>query len=237
MVYCAFCDESQYLEFVEDFKSRTKYTTSTKKKNLIRYILARLEERDYPEQVAERPIDNSISIEHILPQKPEEHWGLTEEEVESYVHLIGNLVLVGIDFNVSARNYELERKIFELRETGIRTTVDLLFEIEQESPPIWTKQEIENIASNSERIHFRKDQYIIKQNDIGDSLFIIADGVVNVTIDNNKGEKVMISKLGVGDFFGEMSLMTGEPRTANIIAEIPCVVLKVSKDTIKNIDV
>ena len=132
------------VEFVEDFKSRTKYTTSTKKKNLIRYILGRLEERDYPEQVAERPIDNSISIEHILPQKPEEHWGLTEEEVESYVHLIGNLVLVGIDFNVSARNYELERKIFELRESGIRTTVDLLSEIEQENPPIWTKQEIEN---------------------------------------------------------------------------------------------
>ena len=132
------------VEFIEDFKSRTKYTTSTKKKNLIRYILARLEERDYPEQVAERPIDNSISIEHILPQKPEEHWGLTEEEVESYVHLIGNLVLVGIDFNVSARNYELDRKIFELRESGIRTTVDLLSEIEQENPPIWTKQEIEN---------------------------------------------------------------------------------------------
>ena len=132
------------VEFVEDFKSRTKYTTSTKKKNLIRYILARLEERDYPEQVAERPIDNSISIEHILPQKPEEHWGLTEEEVESYVHLIGNLVLVGIDFNVNARNYELERKILELRESGIRTTVDLLSQIEQENPPIWTKQEIEN---------------------------------------------------------------------------------------------
>jgi len=132
------------VEFVEDFKLRTKYTTSTKKKNLIRYILARIEERDYPEQVAERPIDNSISIEHILPQKPEEHWGLTEEEVESYVHLIGNLVLVGIDFNVNARNYELERKILELRESGIRTTVDLLSQIEQENPPIWTKQEIEN---------------------------------------------------------------------------------------------
>ena len=45
----------------------------------------------------------------------------------------------------------------------------------------------------------------------------------------------MVSKLGVGDFFGEMSLMTGEPRTANIVAEIPCVVLKVNKDTIKKI--
>ena len=98
-----------------------------------------------------------------------------------------------------------------------------------------SNEEIENVAINSERIHFNKDQYIIKQNDEGDSLFIIADGVVGVTVDNDKGEKVMVSKLGVGDFFGEMSLMTGEPRTANIVAEIPCVVLKVNKDTIKNI--
>ena len=61
------------------------------------------------------------------------------------------------------------------------------------------------------------------------------DGVVTVTVENDKGEKIIVSKLGVGDFFGEMSLMTGEPRTANIVAEIPCVVLKVNKDTIKNI--
>ena len=98
-----------------------------------------------------------------------------------------------------------------------------------------SNEEIENVAINSERIHFNKDQYIIKLNDEGASLFIIADGVVGVTVDNDQGEKIMVSKLGVGDFFGEMSLMTGEPRTANIVAEIPCVVLKVNKDTIKNI--
>ena len=67
----------------------------------------------YPDEFAERPIDNSISIEHILPQSPEQFWELTEDEVISYVHSIGNLVLVGIGFNSSARNFELERKITE----------------------------------------------------------------------------------------------------------------------------
>jgi CRP-like cAMP-binding protein len=42
-----------------------------------------------------------------------------------------------------------------------------------------------------------------------------------------------VSKLGVGDFFGEMSLMTGEPTTANVISESPTVALKVDKETIK----
>ena len=97
------------VEFIEDFKMRTQYTNSTKKKNLIRYILGRIEENKYPVQARERPIDDSISIEHLLPQKPEEYWGLTEDVVRPYVHLIGNLVLVGNGFNILARNYELER--------------------------------------------------------------------------------------------------------------------------------
>ena len=131
------------IEFIEDFKSGTQYTNSTKKKNLIRYILGRLEESRYPAQIRERPIDDSISIEHILPQKPDEHWSLTEDEVRSYVHLIGNLVLVGAGFNASARNYDLERKISALKETAIHTTSDLLTQIERDLPPNWTQEEIE----------------------------------------------------------------------------------------------
>ena len=130
------------IEFIEDFSSTTQYTNSTKKKNLIRYILGRLEESQYPVQVRERPIDDSISIEHILPQKSEEYWGINEEEVKPYVHLIGNLVLVGIGFNSSARNYELERKISALRETAIQTTSDLLTQIEEEYSLNWTQVEI-----------------------------------------------------------------------------------------------
>ena len=41
--------------------------------------------------------------------------------------------------------------------------------------------------------------------------------------------------MGVGDFFGEMSLMTGEPRTANVIAESPTVTLSVERDVIKRV--
>ena len=85
------------------------------------------------------------------------------------------------------------------------------------------------------RIHYNKNEYIIKQADLGDSLYIIADGVVGVQVKNEKDDLILASKLGVGDFFGEMSLMTGEPRTANIITENPCVVLKVNKNIMKEI--
>jgi hypothetical protein len=92
--------------------------------------------------VVERPIDESISIEHILPQRPEEHWGLSSEEVKPYVHQIGNLVLVGQGFNSSARNFGLEVKLEELGTTGVRTTAELISIISENENPVWSENEI-----------------------------------------------------------------------------------------------
>jgi len=93
-----------------------------------------------------------------------------------------------------------------------------------------------NLLSEScKRVHFNNNEMIIKQKDPGDSLYIIADGVVSVQLDVENGERKIVSKLGVGEFFGEMSLMTGEPRTANIIAESPTVTISVEKEIIKKL--
>ncbi len=134
-------------DFIQDFTSSTQYSNSKKRKSLLRYILGRFEEYHYPEQVNERPIDDSISIEHFLPQSPEEHWGLSSEDVKHYVHLIGNLFLVGQGFNSSARNFGIQRKIVELRNTGINTTAALISEISRNDPPVWTENEI-NLRTN-----------------------------------------------------------------------------------------
>ena len=134
-------------DFIQDFTSSTQYSNSKKRKSLLRYILGRFEEYHYPEQVNERPIDDSISIEHFLPQSPEEHWGLSSEDVKHYVHLIGNLFLVGQGFNSSARNFSIQRKIVELRNTGINTTAALISEISRNDPPVWTENEI-NLRTN-----------------------------------------------------------------------------------------
>ena len=56
-------------DFIQDFTTSTQYSNSKKRKSLLRYILGRFEEYNYPEQVNERPIDDSISIEHFSPSK------------------------------------------------------------------------------------------------------------------------------------------------------------------------
>ena len=97
------------------------------------------------------------------------------------------------------------------------------------------EDELTLLSESCKRVHFNNSEMIIKQKDPGDSLYIIADGVVSVQLDMENRERKIVSKLGVGDFFGEMSLMTGEPRTANIIAESPTVVINVEKEIIKKL--
>ena len=65
---------------------------------------------------------------------------------------------------------------------------------------------------------FEKDNVIIWAEDKGDALFIIADGKVKVSIVSEDGREVILSLLSKNAVFGELSLLDGRPRSANVIA-------------------
>ncbi len=76
----------------------------------------------------------------------------------------------------------------------------------------------EELVQKSSFIRFAKNEIIVRQNDLGDELFVITHGQVRVEVDT--GDRVAhLAILGRGEFFGEMSLLTGEPRAASIYAE------------------
>src|SRR5437660_11243903 len=52
----------------------------------------------------------------------------------------------------------------------------------------------------------------------GDALYVVAKGQVKVVLIGEDGREVILSVLGEGDFFGEMSLIDEEPRSAHVIA-------------------
>jgi PAS domain S-box-containing protein len=60
--------------------------------------------------------------------------------------------------------------------------------------------------------------------------YILCEGDAEVVLDNKVKEKVTLTHLGPGEYFGEMSILTGEPTSAAIIASGRCTVLAVSKD-------
>ena len=65
-------------------------------------------------------------------------------------------------------------------------------------------------------------------------MFVIIRGSVRVQIPESSYQKTL-GKLGEDDFFGEMSLLTGEPRSASVVAEEETDVLRIEKDAMKPI--
>jgi CRP/FNR family transcriptional regulator/CRP/FNR family cyclic AMP-dependent transcriptional regulator len=78
--------------------------------------------------------------------------------------------------------------------------------------------DLEAIARVTIARSYDKDQVIILAEEEGDALFIIADGQVKVSIVSEDGREVILSLLGEGAVFGELSLLDGKPRSANVVA-------------------
>lgn len=66
-----------------------------------------------------------------------------------------------------------------------------------------------------ERRTFRKGQVILRQGEEGDSLFLIVAGRVRIYTLGPEGHELSMSIFDAGDFFGELALLSGEPRSAS----------------------
>ena len=65
---------------------------------------------------------------------------------------------------------------------------------------------------------FTKGQMILLEDDLGQTFFVIAGGSVKITRLSDDGREVILAMLGESDFFGEMSLLDGAGRSANVVA-------------------
>ena len=65
---------------------------------------------------------------------------------------------------------------------------------------------------------FTKNQMILLEDDLGQTFFVISKGSVKITRLSDDGREVILAMLGEADFFGEMSLLDGDGRSANVVA-------------------
>jgi len=79
---------------------------------------------------------------------------------------------------------------------------------------------MDRIAAVAVEVEFPADHVIARQGDIGTGFFVIVSGAARVVRDG-----AVIARLGPGDFFGELSVLDGQPRLAQVLADGPTVCL------------
>jgi len=76
---------------------------------------------------------------------------------------------------------------------------------------------------------FEDDDLIMKEGEIGDTFYLIRSGSVALTVTGPSGEEVFSATLSEGEFFGEVALLTGRPRTATILAKGSAELMELSR--------
>ncbi|TAL61147.1 MAG: cyclic nucleotide-binding domain-containing protein [Legionella sp.] len=84
------------------------------------------------------------------------------------------------------------------------------------------------LARKLREVHYLADEIVIEQGDVGDQLYIVLTGKVDVSIKNKDVPRVSIATLGPGDVFGEIAILRSIPRTARITTLEPCTFLTIN---------
>ena len=79
-------------------------------------------------------------------------------------------------------------------------------------------EDLDSLIKVASRRTYPKEGVVFFENDIGEAMFLILSGRVKVTILSDDGREIILAVLSDGDFFGEMSLLDNEPRSATAIA-------------------
>lgn len=85
-------------------------------------------------------------------------------------------------------------------------------------------------------IHVLNDgEIIIREGDPGRSIFVILDGQIRVFTRDHHGKELKLAVLGVSQFFGEMSFLSGNPRSSSVAAVDSCLLIELSFSSMRNL--
>jgi small-conductance mechanosensitive channel/CRP-like cAMP-binding protein len=96
------------------------------------------------------------------------------------------------------------------------------------------KSQIDQLARAARQTAYGKGETIIRQGEPGESMFVLASGSANVFAKKDT-TLLQVGTLQSGDCFGEVSLLTGEPRSATVVATTDCSVIEVQKLSISSL--
>jgi small-conductance mechanosensitive channel/CRP-like cAMP-binding protein len=139
----------------------------------------------------------------------------------------------GLNFAFPTRTLHVERsRSKEVRDGDGGAIVERLSAVDIFAP--LSGDEITTLAHAAVSHVFAPSETVIRAGDPGSSMFVVHKGKVRVQVSEN-GRARTVATLNEGDFFGEMALFTGEPRTANVLALEETEVLEIGHAAMKKV--
>ena len=138
----------------------------------------------------------------------------------------------GLTFAFPTRTLHIERQGRHPRERDGGAVVERLSAVDIFAP--LSPEETAMLAGAAVRHVFAPGEIVIRAGEPGSSMFVVHHGRVSVQISDN-GRPRTVATLKEGDFFGEMALFTGEPRTANVVAVEETEVLEIGHGAMKKV--
>ena len=138
----------------------------------------------------------------------------------------------GLTFAFPTRTLHLERKVTTRPVTLEEQIADRLSAVDIFAP--LSAEELRQLATGTVGHVFAPGETLIRAGDEGSSMFVVHNGRVEVQVSEG-GKPRTVAVLNEGNFFGEMGLFTGEPRTASVVAVEETEVLEIGHDAMKHV--
>lgn len=99
----------------------------------------------------------------------------------------------------------------------------------------FSQEELVAVINGLRLLSFEPGDIVITEGEAGDSLFVLTSGIVKAFVRNPTGKNVQVREMPEGAFFGEISVLSGKPRTATITAKTGCELLELDRATLDSI--
>ena len=139
-----------------------------------------------------------------------------------------------INFAYPTRTLYIEKDVAEEKVVESENTIYERIKGVEIFAPL-SEDETEKVADAAHLRVFAPDEAIVQKDQPGGSMFVVHKGSVEIQTVDEEGKKQIVGTLREGDFFGEMSMLTGETRSATVIAKEETQVLQIGKFCLKPI--
>ncbi len=149
-------------------------------------------------------------------------------------------ILADDEAAVAVSEAEFGGQVIEVIQEALHTSTETAepAEPEEVESPLFSsfsEDELTAVIGGLTLLSFEPGDIIITEGDKGDSLFTITTGVTKTFLRQPEGGQKLVRILKEGDFFGEISILSGKPRTATVTAATACELLELDRATLDGI--